>query len=435
MEKKFIVRRLVACSVTALLLLGSASQVGAATLERIKSTGFTTVCADPNNLPISDSKLSPPGYDLEVAAEIAKSLGAKLKYNWFATEFMGKVLRELYEERCDFVVGIPTDKRLDGAGPRLALSQPYLVSGFALVIGKGRPENRLEELKAQRIGVGLHTVSDFVAFDLGYERVLFAKQQDVFEAVVRGEVPAGLVSAPLAGWLSKQNPATQVRVSKETRPELTFSLAVGVSKDDPAFLDAINDAISALIRSGKRDDILAKYGVPKLNSSAVAAGMRPVSSNPNWANSSMDRRETSLTRTVWRTSQQAARGNMGEGRFIRTVGGAAKASAWPPEDEQTSQSPQGASEPTKKQDSVEHSAGKGESGYNLYHRACGKCHGRNVISGGIFPDLRRFEGSDSDFLVTVKKGRSGTPMPAWEKVMSDEEIERIRTYVKSVPQE
>lgn len=81
---------------------------------------------------------------------------------------------------------------------------------------------------------------------------------------------------------------------------------------------------------------------------------------------------------------------------------------------------------------VQHSAGEGESGYDLYHRACAGCHGRDVIAGGIFPDLRQFKGSDGDFLAAVKEGRSGTLMPAWEKVMTDREIERIRTYVKNI---
>ncbi|NMG74219.1 transporter substrate-binding domain-containing protein [Aromatoleum diolicum] len=436
MAYKFFVRRLVANSLTALLLTVSATQVGATALERIRSTGVTTVCADPNNLPLSNSKLDPPGYDMEVASEIAKSLGAKLQYNWFAMERMGKVFRELYEGRCDFIVGIPTDKRLDGAGPRLALSQSYLISGFAIVIGKGRKENRLEDLKGQPIGVGLHTVSDFVVFDLGYDRVLFSKQAEVFNAVARDEIPAGLVWAPMAGWLAKQNPAAQVRILTETRPELTFSLAVGVNKDDPAFLDAVNAAISALIQSGKRDEILKAYGVPTLNSSVGAEIRRTVRASRNQAGAALDGSQPSLTRTVWR-GDQATRATIrgAQSPFIRTVGGVGKASGWPPAEEQEAQGAQGVSEPPMKQNAVEQSAEKSESGFNLYHRACGKCHGRNVISGGIFPDLRNFEGSDADFIATVKKGRPGTVMPAWEKVMTEAEIERIRAYVKSAAAE
>lgn len=433
MVYKSFIRRWAGNSLVAVLLTTAAFQVGATTLERIKTTGVTTVCADPNNLPLSDSRLSPPGYDLEVAEEIAKSFGAKLQYNWFATEHMGKVLRELYEGRCDFIVGIPTDKRLDGVGPRLALSQPYLVSGFAVVTGKGRRESRLEDLKGQRIGVGLHTVSDFVVFDLGYERALFSKQAEVFEALVRGEVAAGLVSAPVAGWLAKQNPGARVQILAETRPELMFSLAVGVSKDDPAFLNAVNASISALIQSGRRDEILIKYGIPQLSASSGSAQNRVIGPNKNLADTKFRDSQPSFRRAVWR-GQESPRFQRREPQspFVRTVGGSGKSSGWPPAEEQETHDSQVASEPVKKQDPAERSQSE-ESGYNLYHRACGKCHGRNAISGGIFPDLRRFEGSGQDFVATVKNGRPGTVMPAWEKVLKEDEIERIRQYVKSVP--
>lgn len=433
MAYRSFIRRWAGNFLVAVLLTTSAFQAGATTLERIKATGVTTVCADPNNLPLSDSKLSPPGYDLELAEEIAKSLGAKLQYNWFATERMRKVLRELYEGRCDFIVGIPTDKRLDGAGPRLALSQPYLQSGFAVVTGKGRRESRLEDLKGQRIGVGLHTASDFVVFDLGYERALFSNQTEIFEAVVGGEVAAGLIMAPVAGWLAKQNPGAQVRILTETRPELIFSLAVGVSNDDPAFLDAVNASISALIRSGRRDEILVKYGVPQLRGSSGSAQNGVVSPNKNLADTPARGSQSSFRRAVWR-GQESSRFERRESQspFIRTVGGNGKSAGWPPAEDQEAKDSQVASEPVKTQAPVENS-GSEESGYNLYHRACGKCHGRNAISGGIFPDLRLFEGSGHEFVATVKNGRPGTVMPAWEKVLSQDEIERIYQYVKSVP--
>jgi mono/diheme cytochrome c family protein len=55
-----------------------------------------------------------------------------------------------------------------------------------------------------------------------------------------------------------------------------------------------------------------------------------------------------------------------------------------------------------------------------------------VISGGTIPDLRKFEGSDQDYLNTVRDGRQGTIMPAWKEFLTDEEILKIRAYTKSV---
>lgn len=436
MENKYIRQILAVKSLVALTFMAMVVSVHAeaTTLERIKATGVITVCADPNNLPLSDSKLSPPGYDIEIAEEIAKDFGAKLHYNWFVTEHMGKVFRELYDGTCDFIVSIPTDKRLEGVGPRLALSRPYLVSGFAFVLGKSSQETKLQDLTGVSVGVGLNTVSDFVAFDRGHDRVLFSKQSDVFDALAKGEVHAGLVWAPMAGWLAKQRPASQVRILSETYPELVFSLAIGVRSDEPAFLDAINESIGRIVRSGKRDQILAKYGVPQLNLKSGSPDGRnawparkfatiPVRDSQSYFVSAVLRRPLSMAYA--RSDAQSP--------FIRTVGGAAKSSVWPPSDEDEGKGAQEGAAVSKVQVSPPSKPQGQGNGFNLYHQACGKCHGRNAISGGVFPDLRRFEGTDEDFLNTAKNGREGTVMPAWKKVFTDAELVSIRNYIKSVP--
>lgn len=80
----------------------------------------------------------------------------------------------------------------------------------------------------------------------------------------------------------------------------------------------------------------------------------------------------------------------------------------------------------------------GASGYN---QNCARCHGLEVISGGLAPDLRYLEADvdgDEWFLERFKLGytQNGiTKMPAFGELLSQEAAWAIKTYVESRPDE
>lgn len=80
----------------------------------------------------------------------------------------------------------------------------------------------------------------------------------------------------------------------------------------------------------------------------------------------------------------------------------------------------------------------GDSGYN---QNCARCHGLQVISGGLAPDLRYLEkGTEGDtwFAERVRNGATingVTKMPAFEGILSQEAMWAIRTYVESKHEE
>ncbi len=81
----------------------------------------------------------------------------------------------------------------------------------------------------------------------------------------------------------------------------------------------------------------------------------------------------------------------------------------------------------------------GASGYN---QNCARCHGLEVISGGLAPDLRFLEKGkvgDEWFIQRIRNGakkQDGTTiMPAFEGTFSQEAMWAIRSYVESVHQE
>jgi cytochrome c-550 PedF len=80
----------------------------------------------------------------------------------------------------------------------------------------------------------------------------------------------------------------------------------------------------------------------------------------------------------------------------------------------------------------------GASGYN---QNCARCHGLEVISGGIAPDLRYLEdGKEGDewFLERIRNGyaQNGlTKMPKFEDIFTQEAMWAIRSYIETQPKE
>lgn len=82
-----------------------------------------------------------------------------------------------------------------------------------------------------------------------------------------------------------------------------------------------------------------------------------------------------------------------------------------------------------------------EVGTSGYAQNCARCHGLQVISGGLSPDLRYLEkGDEGDewFMERIRHGATVngvTHMPAFEGTLSQEAMWAIRTYVESKHEE
>ncbi len=90
-------------------------------------------------------------------------------------------------------------------------------------------------------------------------------------------------------------------------------------------------------------------------------------------------------------------------------------------------------------------------GTSAYNQNCARCHGLEAISGGISPDLRKFDGEcagyadtarkeacykemDEYFISTVRRGRTRDGrvyMPPFEGTLTQEAIWSIKTYLET----
>ena len=70
------------------------------------------------------------------------------------------------------------------------------------------------------------------------------------------------------------------------------------------------------------------------------------------------------------------------------------------------------------------------SGEELYDEHCASCHGEKLRSTGAIPDLRELGADDrARFDKAVLEGRG--QMPAWQGVLTPEEIEGLWAYIRS----
>lgn len=229
------------------------------------------VCADPSNLPFSNSKHQ--GFENQIAELVARDLHANLVYKW---QRMGRgfVRDYLNTAECDVLIGIPANFK-----PVLT-TNPYYRSSYVFVT---RRDERVKpaslddpSLHQLKIGVQVleedytppatalarrHLQNQIVGFD-----TTGPDADSIVRAVADHTVDTAIVWGPLAGFFAKKYEGLELTpVTPEVDPPalpLTFAIAMGVRKGNTALRDELETVIER--RQRDIDAILDRYGVPRL---------------------------------------------------------------------------------------------------------------------------------------------------------------------------
>jgi len=237
------------------------------------------VCLDPNNLPFSDR--AGRGFENRLATLLADELGRPLRIVWWAQR-RGFVRNTLGAKACDVWPGVAAQLET------LATTRPYYRSSYVFVSRANQPLDglTLDDPRLRKLRVGVQLVGDdgsnpppaqalarrgivgnvrgFMVYG-DYARP--APPVAIVRAVADGEIDVGLVWGPLAGYFAQHSPVP-LRIEPVTpwlddnRWPMAFDISVGVRKDDPALLDAIDAALAR--RSGDIAKLLGDYGVPSV---------------------------------------------------------------------------------------------------------------------------------------------------------------------------
>jgi len=239
----------------AISLAGSAAS--ARPLAVIRDRGLLSLCAHANALPFASKTQEPPGFQIELARAVAHELGVTLQVEWVVSGIQFRIAD------CDIVldtIAVPEAQ----AERRLDLSKPYQRSGVGLAV---RPDavsvEKFEDMVGRRVAVQSRSLAGMLLGQRGVRLASFGFEEEMIEAVLKGEVDAAAVSPASAGYFNLRHPESPVRFvhAYDTEPELRWNLAVGLRRADPSFREAIDGAIDRLVADGTVQKIYAHYGV------------------------------------------------------------------------------------------------------------------------------------------------------------------------------
>lgn len=256
--------------------LAASPSLAAQLRPNIAKPGVLRVCADPDNMPLSNQKGE--GFEQKIAELIAKDWNAKVEYAWWPVR-RGFFSRALNGRYCDVAIEAPAG--LDMAG----VTKPYFRSGYVLVTRKDRnldvkslSDRRLKKLK---IGINLlnsdaentppamalsqyGVVGNLVGFTTFYSDS--ARPEDIVNAVAKNEVDIAIVWGPIAGYFAKKSSVPLTLQPLPERDSLSpdfpfqYNIGMGVRRRDRALRDSLQTVLER--RRPEIQGILKQYGVP-----------------------------------------------------------------------------------------------------------------------------------------------------------------------------
>lgn len=241
-------------------------------LVTVAQTRELRVCADPNNLPFSNT--SQQGFENHIAELVAKDLDAKLHYVW---QRMGRgfVREYLDKSQCDLLIGIPANYR------SVLTTTPYYRSTYVFVSrrNRGLQITSFDSPQLHGLKVGVQVLDEeytppgealarrgLQAGIVGFD-TLGDGADSIIRAVAQRQVDVAVVWGPLAGYFARgyHGKLTLTPVEPEVDPPglpFTFAISMGVRKGNVS----LRDEMEAFLSHHQRDirEILNQYGVPQL---------------------------------------------------------------------------------------------------------------------------------------------------------------------------
>jgi mxaJ protein len=248
-----------------------------------RETRVLRVCADPNNMPFSNERGE--GFENRIVDAIAKDLGARVEYTWWAQR-RGFFRSTLRAGLCDLVAGVPSSFEL------AQTTSPYYRSTYVFVYrkGSGVDVHSFDDPALKNLKIGVQMIGDDFANTppahaltnrhitnvRGYmvygDYSKPSPSANIIEAVERREVDVAVVWGPLAGYFARRYAGLEV-VPVSPQIDLPFlpfvyDISMGVRRGDNRFRDEIEGAIER--RRAEIEKILDEYGVPRVDATGAA---------------------------------------------------------------------------------------------------------------------------------------------------------------------
>jgi mxaJ protein len=259
----------------------------AAALAGVTPSRALNVCADPNNLPYSNS--AGTGLENKIAAIVADELGAELHYTWWAQR-RGALRNTLFAHVCDLVPGMAS------ASGVVATTTPYYRSSYVFVVRANSTIDDLtsiDDARLRKLRIGVQLIGDeggntppaqalarrgIVTNVRGY--MVYGDYRDktpqsaIVDAVADGTLDVAIVWGPTAGYFAARAPIAltlnPVAPGPTGTPDpMAFDISMGVRRNDDALKQQVNAALAR--RHAEIEAVLDSFHVPRLNANVPLA--------------------------------------------------------------------------------------------------------------------------------------------------------------------
>jgi quinoprotein dehydrogenase-associated probable ABC transporter substrate-binding protein len=274
-------------AVTFSVILLAGTCAGALAAAQPNNGGVLRVCADPDNLPLSNERGE--GYENRIAAKLAQDLGKSVEYTFFPQRmgFVRNTLRQRDETtqqyRCDVIIGVPKGYELT------ATTQPYMRSTYAMVFptqGKleklASPDDLLKLPPEQRRTLRIGIFAQSPAADWLLRNGMLAQAESYAQQsgdphenpggiierdLAAGKIDLAIVWGPIAGFLVDRHSGQGAWRAVAFRPEpgikFDYEISMGVRFGEKEWKETLDAWIAG--HRGDIDTILTSYRIPLID--------------------------------------------------------------------------------------------------------------------------------------------------------------------------
>jgi polar amino acid transport system substrate-binding protein len=214
------------------------------------------------------------GYEVELAAALAKKLGVRARPVQGAWEGLLDLLA-----RGDFDVVVNGIEVAEEKKRVVELSRPYYVAAERLTVRKGdtNAPRTLEALRGRKVGTLPGSLAARLLERAGAEvKTYDGGQNDIYDDLRIGRTDAVLLDDPITLYYGAIDPALEVVDGAFGE----VSYAVGVRKGDAEMLSAVNEAIDDLARDGTLATLYARWGLWNEPTARLLGGKPPATVSP-----------------------------------------------------------------------------------------------------------------------------------------------------------
>jgi polar amino acid transport system substrate-binding protein len=255
MKKTVLARALLG----AVLTLGIASAAAADKLDEVKARG---------KLLVGNSETSPPfssrehgkiiGYDIDLAAQVAKRLGVGME---FVSVINSERIPALQQDRIDLAASGMT--RADNRRHLIGFSLAYLISPHTVIIRKDSGIKTVKQMAENKLALvkGASVDAELKAEVPTMQIVHYDTYALCFDAL-RDKQVSGFLADEVLLWAYAQKSGSPQDYMMIPDYDLPRTAGFGIKKDEPRFTKFVDDVLLDLEKSGEAEKIFNAWFAP-----------------------------------------------------------------------------------------------------------------------------------------------------------------------------